>query len=78
MRKGAAKNSVLELLQNSDQTHLPGTYEGYKLPKSDGSERNRANMKKALKSFNDAGFKVVEGKLQDNQGRQFKFSILLR
>ena len=78
MREGAAKNSVLELLQNSNQIQLPGTYEGYKLPKSNGSERNRANMKKALKSFNEAGFKVVEGKLQDNQGRQFKFSILLR
>ena len=78
MREGAAKNSVLELLQNSNQIQLPGTYEGYKLPKSNGSERNRANMKKALKSFDDAGFKVVEGKLQDNQGRQFKFSILLR
>ena len=35
-------------------------------------------MKKALKNLNDAGFKVVEGKLQDKQGRQFKFSILLR
>ena len=78
MREGAAKNSVLELLQNSNQIQLPGTYEGYKLPKSNGTERNRANMKKALKSFNDAGLKVVEGKLQDNQGRQFKFSILLR
>ena len=78
MRKGAAKNSVLELLQNSDQTQLPGTYEGYKLPESNGSERNRANMKKALKNLNDAGYKVVNGKLQDNQARQFKFSILLR
>ena len=78
MREGAAKNSVLELLQNSNQIQLPGTYEGYTLPKSNGSERNRANMKKALKSFNDAGFKVVEGKLQNSQGRQFKFSILLR
>ena len=78
MRKGAAKNSVLELLQNSDQAQLPGTYEGYKLPESNGSERNRANMKKALKNLNDAGFKVVNGKLQDNQARQFKFSILLR
>ena len=78
MREGAAKNSVLELLQNSNQIQLPGTYEGYTLPKSNGSERNRANMKKALKNFNDAGFKVVEGKLQDNQGRQVKFSILLR
>ena len=78
MREGAAKNSVLELLQNSNQIQLPGTYEGYKLPKSNGSERNRANMKKALKNLNDAGFKVFEGKLQDSQGRQFKFSILLR
>ncbi len=78
MREGAAKNSVLELLQNSDEIQLPGTYEGYKLPKSNGSERNRANMKKALKNLNEAGFKIVEGKLQNNQGRQFKFSILLR
>ena len=78
MREGAAKNSVLELLQTSNQIQLPGTYEGYKLPKSNGSERNRANMKKALKNLNDAGFKVVEGKLQDSQNRQFKFSILLR
>ena len=78
MREGAAKNSVLELLQNSDQTQLPGTFEGYKLPQSNGSERNRANMKKALKNLEAAGFKVVEGKLQDNKGSQFKFSILLR
>ena len=78
MREGAAKNSVLELLQNSDQTQLPGTFEGYKLPKSNGSERNRANMKKALKNLKAAGFKVVEGKLQNNKGSQFKFSILLR
>ena len=34
MKEGAAKNGVLELLQNSDQTQLPGTLEGYKLPKS--------------------------------------------
>ena len=78
MREGAAKNSVLDLLQNSEEIQLPGTYEGYKLPKSNGSERNRANMKKALKNLNEAGFKIVEGKLQNNQGRQFKFSILLR
>ena len=78
MREGAAKNSVLDLLQNSDEIQLPGTYEGYELPKSNGSERNRANMKKALKNLNEAGFKIVEGKLQNNQGRQFKFSILLR
>ena len=78
MREGAAKNSVLELLQNSDQTQPPGTFEGYKLPKSNGSERNRANMKKALKNLKAAGFKVVEGKLQNNKGSQFKFSILLR
>ncbi len=78
MMEGEAKNGVLELLQSSDQIQLPGTYEGYKLPKSNGSERNRANMKKALKNLNDAGFKVVEGKLQNKQGRQFKFSILLR
>ena len=78
MREGAAKHSVLELLQNSDQTQLPGTFEGYKLPQSNGSERNRANMKKALKNLEAAGFKVVEGKLQDNKGSQFKFSILLR
>ena len=35
-------------------------------------------MKKALKNLLAAGFKVVEGKLQNNKGSQFKFSILLR
>jgi peptide/nickel transport system substrate-binding protein len=78
MREGAAKNRVLELLQNFDGSHLPGTFEGYKLPKSNGSERNRANMKKALKNLEKAGFNVTEGKLYDSEGHQFQFSILLR
>ena len=78
MREGAADGDVLRLLENSDQTLLPGTLEGYKLPKGDGSQRNRANMKKALKNLNIAGFNVTDGKLLDSQGRQFSFSILLR
>ena len=78
MREGAAENHVLELLQNFDSSHLPGTYEGYKLPKSNGSERNRANMKTALKNLEKAGFNVTEGKLYNSEGYQFQFSILLR
>ena len=78
MRKGVAAKSVLELLQNINHDYLPGTFEGYKLPKSNGSERNRANMIKALENLNEAGFKVSEGKLRDDKNRQFKFSILLR
>ena len=78
MKEGAADGDVLRLLENSDQTLLPGTLEGYKLPKGDGSQRNRANMKKALKNLNIAGFNVTDGKLLDSQGRQFSFSILLR
>ena len=78
MKEGAADGDVLSLLENSDQTLLPGTLEGYKLPKGDGSQRNRANMKKALKNLNIAGFNVTNGKLLDSQGRQFSFSILLR
>ena len=31
--RGAADGDVLRLLENSDQTLLPGTLEGYKLPK---------------------------------------------
>ena len=78
MKDGLAEGKVLELLQDPVHTYLPGTIEGYKLPESNGSERNRANMKKALKNLQDAGFKVTKGKLRDDQGRQFKFSILLR
>jgi len=78
MKEGAADGDVLGLLENSDQTLLPGTLEGYKLPKGDGSQRNRANMKKALKNLNIAGFNVSDGKLLDSQERQFSFSILLR
>ena len=78
MKDGLAEGKVLELLQDPIHTYLPGTIEGYKLPESNGSERNRANMKKALRNLQDAGFNVTKGKLRDDQGRQFKFSILLR
>ncbi len=36
-----------------------------RLPKTDGSGRNRANLQKALQILTDAGFKTVDGRLVD-------------
>jgi peptide/nickel transport system substrate-binding protein len=40
---------------------LPGAMEGYVLPVSDGSERNRAGIAEALRLFEEAGYTVENG-----------------
>ena len=44
---------------------------------SDGSERNRANMRIAAKELADAGWTVQDGVLRDAAGKPFAFEILL-
>ncbi|MGV8988380.1 MAG: extracellular solute-binding protein [Cypionkella sp.] len=56
---------------------LPGALEGYALPVSDGTEANRANLRKANKLLEAAGWAVKDGVLSDAQGTPFKFTILL-
>lgn len=77
MQDGPAAGKVLELLEPFAADLPPGALEGYSLPQGNGSERNRANITKALALFEEAGWTVQDGVLKNAQGRPFTFDILL-
>lgn len=78
MKDGAAEGKVLELLQPFANDIPPGAIEGYALPTGDGSERNRANIGKALTLLEQAGWTVQDGVLKNAAGEAFTFDILLK
>ncbi len=79
MRAGPAEGRVAEFLQPFADELLPGAIDGYALPVSDGSERNRANMRTAARLLEDAGYAVQDGVLVNAQtGQPFKFEVLLK
>lgn len=79
MRSGPAEGRVQELLAPFSEELLPGALEGYALPVSDGSARNRANIRAALDLLEEAGWTVdSDGRLKNADGRPFEFEILLR
>ncbi|MDF0594929.1 extracellular solute-binding protein [Psychromarinibacter halotolerans] len=77
MDHGPAEGLVREMLEPFADQLLPGTLEGYSLPVSDGSVRNRANISRALDLFREAGWTVKDGVLSDEAGNAFEFEILL-
>ena len=78
MQEGAATGKVAEFLAPYKDDLLPGTLEGYTLPVSDGSARNRKNIRTAMKLLQDAGYSVADGKMVDASGKQLSFDVLLR
>ena len=78
MEDGPAKGRVRELLMPFAEEISPGALEGYALPVSDGTERNRANLRKAAALLREAGWTVEDGVLQNSDGTPFAFEILLR
>ncbi len=72
-----AEGRVAELLAPYAGELLPGTLEGYCLPVSDGSERNRAGIRRALKLMREAGWEVKDGVMRNAAGEPFTFEILL-
>lgn len=78
MLPGAAEGRVLDLLTPFANTLPTGTIQGYTLPQSDGSSRNRKNLRKAIKLLADAGWTVQDGVLRNAQGAPFEFTILMR
>lgn len=48
-----------------------------RLPKTDGTGRNRANLAKALQILMDAGFKTANGQMLDPNGRPLAFEMLV-
>ena len=78
MQPGPATGGVKDLLSEHRSELLPGALEGYQLPVSDGSERNRKNIKLALDRLGEAGWSVGEdGVLRDASNTPFTFEILL-
>lgn len=78
MLPGPAEGRVLELLEPYAGQLLPGAIEGYALPVSDGSERNRAGTARALDLFEQAGWTIQDGTLKNAEGQPFAFEILLQ
>ena len=77
MGEGPAEGRVRELLEPFSDTLLPDALEAYALPASDGSPRNRSNMRRAAQLLAGAGWTVQDGVLRDASGAPFAFDILL-
>lgn len=78
MDHGPATGKVEEFLAPFAADLTPGTLEGYSLPVSDGSERNRAGIGEALAQLEAAGWTVQDGALKNADGQPFTFEILLQ
>ncbi|SMP31723.1 extracellular solute-binding protein [Shimia sagamensis] len=78
MDEGQAQGRVAEFLQPFADELPPEALSGYTLPASDGSIRNRANLRKAMALMEDAGYSVVDGKLQNANGEVLTLEILLK
>ncbi|MEL6168527.1 MAG: extracellular solute-binding protein [Pseudomonadota bacterium] len=77
MEDGPATGEVRALLEPFADDLLPGALDGYTLPASDGSERNRAGIARALELLEAAGWTVQDGALRNANGAPFAFEILL-
>lgn len=71
----AAELEILEPIR--DQIPAEVFTQVYKAPTTDGSGRNRTQLREALLLLKQAGWQLEAGKLVDSQGRPFEFEILL-
>ncbi len=79
MTHNPAEGRVLEFLEPFADELAPGTLEGYSLPMSDGTERNRAGTAVALDMMSQAGWNVAEdGVMRNAAGEAFTFEIVLQ
>ena len=66
------------LLPYKDQLPASVFTQEYKPPVTDGSGRNRPNLRIAKKILDDAGYKVKDNQLYNPRGKAIRFEILLR
>lgn len=78
MKAGPAEGRVREFLEPFADELLPGALEGYELPVSNGSERNRSNIGAAMDLMAQAGWTIQDGKMKNAAGEDFTFEILLK
>ena len=77
MDHGPAEGRVLALLQPFEGSLPPGAIEGYSLPVSDGSEANRAGIRRATALLEEAGWTVQDGVLRNGAGEAFEIEFLI-
>ena len=77
MQDGPATGRVAELLTPFADDLPAGALDGYALPVSDGSARNRAGIRRAMGALADAGFSADGGTMRGPDGQSLSFSILL-
>ncbi|MBL3703300.1 ABC transporter substrate-binding protein [Sulfitobacter sp. BDSS02] len=78
MRPGRAEGRVREILMPFADSLLPGALEGYEMPVSDGTARNRSNLRKAAALLQEAGWGVENGRRVNAEGQPMHFNVLLR
>ena len=78
MRPGPAEGRVAEFLEPFAEVLPVGAMEGYVVPVSDGSERNRTGIATALEALEAAGYTVQDGVMMTPEGAPFTFEILLQ
>jgi microcin C transport system substrate-binding protein len=76
---GLPKGRELEILEEMKDQVPPSVFtEPYVNPVGGDPEKARANLRKALTLFNEAGYRLKDGKLvSDAAGKQLSFEILL-
>ncbi|MEM6389038.1 MAG: extracellular solute-binding protein [Pseudomonadota bacterium] len=74
---GRAEGRVAEFLEPFATDLNPGALEGYALPEGDGTERNRAGVRRAMALLEEAGFTVENGVMTGPDGMPIAFDILL-
>ena len=78
MRSGPAERRVRAILMPYADSLLPGALEGYDMPVSDGTARNRSNLRKAAALLQEAGWGVENGRRVNTDGQPLHFTVLLR
>ncbi|MEO0486322.1 MAG: extracellular solute-binding protein [Pseudomonadota bacterium] len=78
MSTGPAEGRVRALLEPYAADLLPGALEGYTLPVSDGTERNRRNLARAAGLLEEAGWTIQDGTLRNADGAPFDVTVLLK
>ena len=77
MDNGPAEGRVLEYLTPYADALPAGAIDGYALPVSDGTERNRGNLRKANDLLEEAGWTIQDGKRVNAAGEPLTFEIVL-
>jgi peptide/nickel transport system substrate-binding protein len=78
MDHGAAQGRVAELLEPFAEQIPAEAITGYALPVSDGSPRNRRNIRRAMALMEEAGWSPKDGVMSDADGKPMEITILLR